>query len=488
VPVVDELVTILDLKVSSQGKKEVSEFERHLRGTQKAAQQLGIALSAGTLGLGLLGAKLSENLAENQRVADSLGVNVERLQQLQFAAEQTGGSANSLTNTLKTLNNELNPVMPGEYNSTLVLLFGSQQKLNREFKTSDQLMLALASKFQVLNNQQARSLGARLGLDEGTIRLLQKGPALIQRYLDQAKKLGVVDSHAGNEAIKFQKSLNQVEFAAKNLGNSILTDALPSVIKLTNSFRDLISEKGGAIRKTTKSIGKGLGEGVKNYSSLLKVFSDLFSPIKYILDQILSLFGVHSGASLFVTAGLIALTVKMTELIEKLSGVASLLKLIPKLAKVAFTIVGFTPFGRELKIVLAVITALSVALGVVESHLQQIKKLLAPLTNFFKNVASQTIGGKAPSLKESSTNFAKGQIGLYLDSLKYISSLFPHIFPDTARMPLTVPGSSSSNVNITQHIHGAKDPRAVASQVIQQSGLGHVAQKNNPGFNSPRAG
>jgi hypothetical protein len=116
----------------------------------------------------------------------SLNVNVEDLDAWGQAVTRAGGTAAGFQSSLK----------------------GLAEHLGTSGKVALQVLPQFADTFQKLGQTRAFIYGKQIGLDEGTILLLQKGRREVDAAIQQQKALGVVQKQDTEIAFKFQ---NQVQ-------------------------------------------------------------------------------------------------------------------------------------------------------------------------------------------------------------------------------------------------------------------------------------
>jgi len=216
--VLDTLVTKFGFQTDTSGidkaDKRVKDFKA---GALKIAAGIG-AVIGGAAFLKATAAAADETI----KFADSVGVAVESLGKLEFATQRQGGSISGLRGSLSNISKAIGEVERGTGRAKLAFEdYGlSVKDANGKTKTADQLLIELNQKFAGLTRAQQFDLAAKMGIDQGTIRLLQTAPDEVARLQMEAKKLGVLSRKDAAAAANFQdgltniaQSLNAVKFA-----------------------------------------------------------------------------------------------------------------------------------------------------------------------------------------------------------------------------------------------------------------------------------
>jgi len=183
------------------------------------------------------------------KTSDKLGIAVEDLQALRFAAEQSGVSAGSLDTALQFMTRGLSEAAKGagEAKKVITELGLDAQKLGK--MTPDQQMRILADAMQGVENQSDRvrmafSLFGRSGTD--LVNMLKNGSAGLDDFSQQAKELGLTldrDAAAGVEAAN--DAINRMRTAMTGAAQQITAELAPVITEIADSFVAMAQEAGG---------------------------------------------------------------------------------------------------------------------------------------------------------------------------------------------------------------------------------------------------
>lgn len=209
------MATILDTLITRFG------FETDKSGLDKAekglsnfkASALKIAATVG----GILGGSFFLNAVANAadetlKWADANGLVIETLGELEFATQRQGGTVEGLRSSLSNLNKSIGEVERGTGRAKLAFEdYGlSVKKANGTTKTADELLVDLNRKFATLSKAQQFDLAMKMGIDKGTIRLLQTAPDEIARLRMEAAKLGVLSRQDAVKAAEFVDGMTNI--------------------------------------------------------------------------------------------------------------------------------------------------------------------------------------------------------------------------------------------------------------------------------------
>ena len=154
------------------------------------------------------------------KYSDSLGVAVEDVQAWEEAVKHAGGTGEGFRQSLQGLTANLTAIATtgkGRMLPFLQELGISAKDANGKVKDAMQLLPELAEKFEKMAPAEAAGFGEKLGLDKGTVMLLQQG----KKATEEAIK-------AGKEHIRFTKA--DAEAAAK--ANDAIQDMQTSLTAL----------------------------------------------------------------------------------------------------------------------------------------------------------------------------------------------------------------------------------------------------------------
>lgn len=263
----DEKMSLLEtffLKFQSDGLKEIS---AETEGTTQKADKMGnsfVSMSNKVLKalapVAGLTALLNRSLAfaslgeEMSFLAQNTGMAVEKFQALAIAAENYGGTAEGIAGSMQGLNANLNNMRLGKGGGGVedaAITYGINLYGKNGLATADELLMNVAKRFESLTQTQQIDLGQRLGLDEGTIRLLQTGVANVQKELERGAKYSLFSAEDVENSRKFQRTMRDIKLGLAQIFGVVARSLLPAftwVGDKVSRFIDLINGNASFIK------------------------------------------------------------------------------------------------------------------------------------------------------------------------------------------------------------------------------------------------
>lgn len=221
----DELLVGLgfeyDPKEMKQFKDDVSKTTNVIKGLVTVA----IAGAAAITGLTIASTKASD---EQGKLADEIGDTVENIDAMQFALVRSGGTADSMANSLRSLSVRAAEAARGVGSGVEAfgLLGISATDANGKVKTSSELMLEISKQFETLGKSQQIELADKLGIRD-SIRLLQQGESAIRDLTNEARSLGVTTAEDAKSSAEFQDSLTDIWQITKQISRVLARQFVP---------------------------------------------------------------------------------------------------------------------------------------------------------------------------------------------------------------------------------------------------------------------
>lgn len=249
-----------DVRQGAQdAEKATDQLEKKIKLADMASTKLGHSFKsligmatgaiAGALSVGALVSGVTRAVADADALgksSEALRVEVDTLHAWSEAAERSGGSGEEFRKTLTGLNDkvsELAKTGKGEIGPLLQRLGVRFRDLNGNVKTSPQLLLDVAKSFERLSKTESAELGRKMGLDEATIALLQKGRQAVEEQIKRQKELGVVNKADAEAAKRYIEQLGKARIALGDLGQvfqhmftTVATTVLPVLTRLLKKF------------------------------------------------------------------------------------------------------------------------------------------------------------------------------------------------------------------------------------------------------------
>lgn len=187
-------------------------------------------------------------------LAQNTGLAVEKFQALAIAAENYGGTAEGIAGSMQGLNANLNNMRLGKGGGGVedaAITYGINLYGANGLATADELLMNVAKRFESLNSMQQIDLGQRLGLDEGTIRLLQTGVANVQAELERGRKYSLFSAEDVENSRKFERTMRDIKLGLAQIFGVVARSLLPAftwVGDKVSRFIDLINGNASFIK------------------------------------------------------------------------------------------------------------------------------------------------------------------------------------------------------------------------------------------------
>lgn len=229
----------------------------------------------------------SAMMDQTNKTSQALGVGVEELQRLRFAASQSGVDANTLEKGLQKLNlNMLDMSQGGGKKASdalreLGLTFDELQGKSR----TDQLK-AIADRLNAVDDSgrkaaiAANLFGVKSGPELSI--LLAEGSTGIAELTAGAQ--GVFSQEDADRATEFQDRLGEVKNVVKGLATTLASKLLPIVLDVVVAFRDWITEN-------QNLIAQGMDAVVQSIADAALVLKTAVEAAVWPLQQMVNLFG-----------------------------------------------------------------------------------------------------------------------------------------------------------------------------------------------------
>lgn len=265
----------------------------------------GMALSAGVAaGAFLVMAKtiasaldgIINKFVETGKTAQQLGLTVEELSKLQFAARKAGISADELTMGIQDFAKQAGEVRSGiepmdNFQLALARIGVNFQNLNNQKPTT--LLLEIADRFSrmedgVRKTRTAIDLFGRSGSE--LIAFLNQGKPAIQAYMAELEDLGdVLSKDTAQQALKFKMTLDSISDSFDRVLKRLVGEFLPMMDNLAQQFASAVKNTNNmslamdglrvvfnvfvGAGQAVLGIIKGIVEGIGGAARLLKAIA-----------------------------------------------------------------------------------------------------------------------------------------------------------------------------------------------------------------------
>lgn len=194
-------------------------------------------------------------------VSKELGVSTEALDVWGRAVSQNGGSAEGFQQTLRGITKNLAQVSVYGISPIVPLLYRlgiSIKDTSGHIKNAMQLLPELAKAFQKLTPLQSKEVGEELGLDEGTIKLLQRGGDGLDKIIQKQRELGALTAQNADIAKAFTDQWEDTGTSFKELFIIMDGQALPVLNRALSNLADFgkfLQNNKDAVKGFTVTLG-----------------------------------------------------------------------------------------------------------------------------------------------------------------------------------------------------------------------------------------
>ncbi|OUO94807.1 hypothetical protein [Cloacibacillus sp. An23] len=171
------------------------------------------------------------------RLSQSLGMDIERLQEWQGAARTAGVEAEEVGNIFRDMNDYITDATrfdSGPLKEIAAQLGISLTDVNGAARNSEAVLLDLADAFQTVGAQEATGYGMQLSFDPGMIALLQQGRDALEELFREQRELGVYTKRDAEIAKTFNRELGDLWQSMKAGSAVILRMIVPAMTKMVD--------------------------------------------------------------------------------------------------------------------------------------------------------------------------------------------------------------------------------------------------------------
>lgn len=203
-----------------------------------AAGAIAAVLSLGALTQAMFNA--ADYADQVGEFSDKLGLNVEDVSAWGDALQVNGGDAASFRATVEGLATSLTDfAVKGK--SRVAPFFEElgikMVDVNGKARNVMEVLPELAESFEKLSKQESAALGQKLGLDQGTIMLLQRGRREVEDQIRIQKELGVVTAEQAEIAGKYNDTVDNTAKVFRSIFGIVSSSVLPILTRLLESLQ-----------------------------------------------------------------------------------------------------------------------------------------------------------------------------------------------------------------------------------------------------------
>jgi len=224
----------------------------------------GLGVSLSVVGFATMIKSAIDAADQLNKLSQKIGISVEALSTLRFAAQLSDVSLETLQKGIKGLSQNITEANTGIGDGAQVFdaLGISVRNADGSMKSTEAVLLQVADVFANLEDGAVKTalavkLFGKSGMD--MIPFLNQGAAGITQLTAEAERLGLkLTTETARSAEAFNDNLTALKASSSSLGIALARDFLPELTNITNAMREAANEAG-----TLKALWVGLG-GVGN--------------------------------------------------------------------------------------------------------------------------------------------------------------------------------------------------------------------------------
>lgn len=291
-----ELGVKVSLLFNAKEAKEADASIEKIAGSLKGVGIAAIGAAGSIFGFAKGAASSGRELEEN---ATQLGVNVEALQELEYAAKIAAGvNREELVSSLESVSKTLFEARNNSADAarTLIRLGVPIDMISNKSITADQVLLTLADRFKSMpDGINKTALASEVGFGK-LLPLLNKGSQGIANLGAEGRKLGVImDESLIKSNANFDRELSRIYAVLKSIGILIGSQLIKYLGQITNEFKNFIVQNRRFIASGITIAMKSLGLYLQ---IIFKVVTFLGNRFKYLVEVMGGLETVSKGVAI----------------------------------------------------------------------------------------------------------------------------------------------------------------------------------------------
>ncbi|PID95840.1 MAG: phage tail tape measure protein [Alphaproteobacteria bacterium] len=249
-------------RVGSTFKTMAADIGRNVRRITVGATLAGGAI----FGLASSTARLGDDVA---KTADKLGIGIEELQELRYAAERSGVATSAFDTALEKMTKNIGLAMEGTGAQKDALDALGISAANLATMSPDEALGVIADRLQRVETQAekaaiANDLFGRSGI--GMLNMLREGSTGLAQLSEDARRTGyVLSEQAARDAEVFQDTLLDTQLVMKGLKNTVGAELMPVVTQAMRRVGDTLIEN----REAVQQWAEGFADGVERALPLI---------------------------------------------------------------------------------------------------------------------------------------------------------------------------------------------------------------------------
>lgn len=321
----ESVLTLSDQMTAPMGRvsKQIDKFGKKMKknfggvgkqikaidaGINKAAKGIGLVAAGGVAASAALIQSSAKQADEWAKQARQIGITAEQLQKLNYVANISGVSAESLTKSYEKMNRNIGDLRAGTGTLTTYLnktdpAFAEQLK---NVENSEDAFAMLIGKINDASDEfekasLAQAAFGRAGMD--VLRMAEQGEDGIRALMAETEKYGLVSTEAANMAEKFNDEQARMRQVVIGLKNQAFNALIPVLANILEKLRKLFETSAGGtniierFKKMVEGINvdnvvKGVVSFAKGLAGMGKIIASVVGFLKTFAPVILAVIAV----------------------------------------------------------------------------------------------------------------------------------------------------------------------------------------------------
>ena len=406
----DELITWLGFKFKPDAKKNIEDAKRSIDMIKEGVKKIGALFLGASGAISYFTNDVMKGAQEMSDLSKKMGISTDVLQQWKYVAEASGQSFDSLVGDLQN------------------------------YKKVGIDAISLSGRLAGMSSKIALQWKDRLGLSDDMFNVLRQGPKEIKKLMGEAY---VIPGQSIEQTAKFNKQLNATKNTLIAMKNEIFMAVSPTLVDLTNKFKDWMQQNKEFIKSKLVDVIKGVALGFQRFVEIAgKAFGYLIDIAKAMgligenSPKVESVAKVVTGVLLLWAGGKVAAGLgTLFTILKGIWGIFAAIGKMPLLATAGTKLIGWaSAFGKSLAIVAA--------------ELKIIWEVFKSLKDFWEKGVSGTIEEYKKKAANGEANFfQKAVIGWGEVGNMFGNWLNPVKPIDQFRVPLNTQGNVTTTNN-----------------------------------------
>lgn len=200
-----------------------------------------IAPLAGAVAIGGMFGNFISQGTQLSALSSKLGRDVRDLDAWGAAVEQAGGSASAFQSTLDSFDKGMREaaVSGGGGNLEMLYLLGIRATDARgKLRSLTDILPDLAKRIEGMSNARSRTILEKMGLDDGTIMLLQKGGKAVEDLMRDMRDFAFTKRDT-DAADAFSGAMSGLKRAGQSVANVLFRELVPIVVKFSDGMKEI---------------------------------------------------------------------------------------------------------------------------------------------------------------------------------------------------------------------------------------------------------